>query len=65
MKDGFVIFYSKNDTIYPVATSNEEIELLQIMIPMVFQGKTIKVIDKPQGTIENINPKSNKEERYE
>ena len=62
MKDGFVIFYSKNDTIYPVATNDEEIELLQLMIPMVFQGKTIKVINLRQGNIENINHKTDKEE---
>lgn len=62
MKDGFVIFYSKNDTIYPVAISSEELELLQLMIPIVFQGKTINIIDTPQGTIDIINPKSNKEE---
>lgn len=62
MKDGFVIFYSKNDTIYPVATSDEELDLLQLMIPMVFQGEKIKVIDIPQGTIENINSRTSKEE---
>lgn len=54
MNDKFIIFYVKNDITYPVTLSQEQFDMLQLMIPMVFQGKTINVINEPQGTIEYL-----------
>jgi len=54
MKNGdFAIFYIKDGQLYPVAISEEQHNMLQIMIPATL-GKKIQVLDKPQGELINL-----------
>lgn len=57
MNNQFALFYIKEDQLYPVAMSQDEFEMLQVVIPMVFQGNKVTVIDKPQGTVDFLKPK--------
>jgi hypothetical protein len=55
MEDGtFIIFYVKNNQMYPVMITKEQHELIQMFIPNIL-GKNIQVFDKPQGTVEILN----------
>jgi hypothetical protein len=49
----FVIFYIKDNQLYPVGLSKDEHAMLQITIPAVL-GKEIKVLDRPQGQVINL-----------
>ena len=54
MKNGdFAIFYIKDGQLYPVAISEEQHQMLQMMIPATL-GNDIKVIDRPQGELINL-----------
>jgi len=55
MKDGLVLFYVKNDTLYPVIMSKEQQEFWEIMQNIIPQP--IQVLDKPQGKIELLGGK--------
>lgn len=46
MKDGVVLFYCKEDTLYPVALNESEYNMLQMMVKAF---EPLKIIDKPQG----------------
>jgi hypothetical protein len=51
MKNGdFAIFYIKEGQLYPVAISDEQNTMLQMMIPATL-GNKIQVLDKPQGEL--------------
>lgn len=54
MDKQFVIFYVKENKIYPVVMSEEQRHILNdIAVPLVFSDtKTVQVIDKPCGEIE-------------
>lgn len=54
MEDGIVIFYSKNDVLYPVALTEEQSEAFQLLQSIIFQNKLRVIFDKPQGTIKNL-----------
>ena len=48
----FVLFYSKDDQIYPVVMSEEQFGILNdIAVKLVFSDGTVKVIDKSCGTV--------------
>lgn len=53
MKDGLVLFYMKDDTLYPVMMSQEQVdtfEMIQMLLP-----QPIKVAwDQPQGKADNL-----------
>jgi hypothetical protein len=58
MKDGLVLFYIKNDTLYPVMLTQEQVDTFEIIQGLIPQP--IRVVwDKPQGKIENIIPNKN------
>jgi len=51
LEDGLILMYIKDGKIYPIAMSQEQYDLLQVL------GKAfepIKVIDKPQGEAVNL-----------
>jgi len=53
VKDGLALFYIKDDTLYPVAMTKEQVdvfEMLQGLIP----GKLRVCSDKPQGSAINL-----------
>ncbi len=55
MKDGMILFYVKDGEVLPVAMSNEQHQMLQTVMPIVFGNETIQVVgNKPQGTVENL-----------
>ena len=54
VKDGdFVVFYVKNNEIYPVVINPDTHQALQLIVPAAL-GNNIKVIDKPQGELINL-----------
>ena len=52
VKDGIVIMYCKDGTIYPVGLKQEQLEILDLSIGMFLDGITI--INKPVGKILNL-----------
>ena len=54
MKDGFVLFYVKDDEVLPVAMNQDQMDAFQFLAPLAFAGEEIKVINKSQGKIENL-----------
>jgi len=61
MKDQFVLMYVKNNQIYPVVFSDSQTEILQSLIPAVFDGKPVKVVtDMPIGRAEVLKGKKEK-----
>ena len=53
VKDGIVIMYCKDGTIYPVGLKQEQLEMLDLSLGIFFQG-TLKVINKPLGKVSNL-----------
>lgn len=51
MKDGIVIFYCKDDVIYPVSLSVEQQQTLEIIEHLL---SPIRYVDKPQGPAINL-----------
>lgn len=51
--DGLVLMYCKDGVIYPVALTQEQIEMLDMGIGMFIQGKLNVISDKPIGKIIN------------
>ena len=51
MKDGFILFYVKDNNLLPVRIDDEQTKTLQDFIPVIFQKKIIYVIDKPIGKV--------------
>ena len=61
MKDQFVLMYVKKNQIYPVVFSDSQTEILQSLIPTIFDGKPIKVVtDMPMGRAEILKGKKEK-----
>lgn len=54
MKDGVVLMYVKDNTIYPVGMTQEQLDMLQLMVKGIFGEQPLKVIDKPQGEAVNL-----------
>lgn len=53
MKDGLVLFYMKDDTLYPVIFTQEQVDTFEIIQGLIPQP--IRVVwDKPQGKVENL-----------
>lgn len=54
MNDGdFVIFYIKNNQLYPVLITKDEHQMLQLTIPSIL-SKNIKIVNEPQGIVTNL-----------
>lgn len=53
MKDGFVVFYVKDDIGYPVAMNEEQLTMINIVCEGIFKPK-VTIIDNPIGKIENL-----------
>ncbi len=56
MKDGFVLFYVKDDKIHPVGITHEELSDLQEVIPCIIK-QPIKILEESCGRIYNMNTK--------
>ncbi|MCK5600689.1 hypothetical protein KAR91_02400 [Candidatus Pacearchaeota archaeon] len=55
MKDGIILFYVKDNEVLPVAMSNEQHQMLQMVLTMVFGDDPVQIIkNKSQGTVENL-----------
>lgn len=52
--DGLILMYVKNGTIYPVAMTQEQWDLLRIIVPIAILDGKINLIDKPQGQAVNM-----------
>lgn len=61
MDGQFIIMYLKDGQLYPVAMSQENIDSLQFMMPIIFNGK-ITVINSPQASAKLMTGKEFKEE---
>lgn len=48
MKDGFVVFYVKDDIGYPVAMNEGQLTMINIVCEGLFKPK-VTIIDKPIG----------------
>jgi len=59
MKDGLVLFYVKDDEIYPVALTKEQDEVFE-MIRGLIPGALRVCSDKPQGNAINLLESRNK-----
>lgn len=55
MNDKFCIFYIKDNEAYPVVMSNEQFEMLQLMVKGIYGNETVNVINKPIGEIKEMN----------
>lgn len=55
MKDGLILFYIKDNTVYPVVLSKEQDEMLQMLGNVITGGEPLKVLDKPLGTAYNLS----------
>ena len=58
IKDGIVIMYCKDGTIYPVGLKQEQLEILDLSIGMFLEKLTI--INKPLGKVSNLMKDDNK-----
>jgi hypothetical protein len=54
MKDGFILLYNKDNVLYPVALSNDEDSIIQLLIKSALGGKVVLDKDNPQGTAVNL-----------
>lgn len=53
MKDGLVLFYMKDDILYPVMMTKEQVDTFE-MIQMLLPQPIRVAFDKPQGKAENL-----------
>ena len=54
-KDGIVLMYCKDKTLYPVGLTNEQVSRLDAILEISFSGTTLHVLmDKPQGSATNL-----------
>lgn len=61
MKDGLILMYVKDGTIYPIAMTSEQLDVLQILGGAVFDGEPVIVINKPQGKAVDVMDEYRKE----
>lgn len=55
--DGFVIMYAKDKTIYPVALTKDQVEMLDMTLGIALSNEPVAVIfAKPMGEIMPMNP---------
>lgn len=54
MEDGFVIFYNKDGTLYPVALTESQHSLIQIMIGSALGNRVVCDFNNPQGKARNL-----------
>lgn len=55
MKDGLVLFYMKDNILYPVALDKEGYNMLQFIGNSITGGKPLRVLlDKPMGEAVNL-----------
>lgn len=52
--DGFVLMYVKDNELYPVAISSDQLEALRFLVPAMIPGTISIVMDKPQGKAINL-----------
>jgi hypothetical protein len=53
MKDGFILMYVKDGVIYPVALTEEQLEVVRLLVKAV-PGTVTIIKDKPQGDAVNL-----------
>lgn len=53
MKNGLILMYVKEGEVYPVALTEEQYEMLQLMGGSILNGK-IRLINEPQGKAVNL-----------
>lgn len=53
MKDGFVVFYVKDEIGYPVAMNEEQLNMINFVCDGLFKPQ-VTLIDKPIGKVENL-----------
>lgn len=58
MKDGFVVFYVKEEIGYPVAMTEEQLTMINIVCEGLFKPQ-VTIIDKPIGKVENLIKQKN------
>ncbi|MGG0793759.1 hypothetical protein ABE137_07105 [Brevibacillus laterosporus] len=52
IKDGLVLLYVKNETIYPIALTKEQYEAFEVM--QFLMSDALHVIDKPIAKVKNL-----------
>ncbi|MGG0754946.1 hypothetical protein [Brevibacillus laterosporus] len=52
IKDGLVLLYVKNETIYPIALTKEQYEAFEVM--QFLMSGALHVIDKPMAKVNNL-----------
>ncbi len=57
MKDGIVLFYCKDDILYPVALTAEQQQILEMTSSLFSPLKVVQ--DRPQGKAVNLMEKAN------
>ena len=65
MKDGFILFYVKDNNLLPVRINDEQTKTLQDFIPVIFQEEKIYVIDNPIGKVIDKEIKETKNENVD
>jgi hypothetical protein len=48
MKDGLVMFYMKDETLYPIVMNEENAEMFRLLQPAIFPDGVKVVFDNPQ-----------------
>lgn len=54
MKDGFILFYVKDNEVLPVAMNQEKLDMLQTVVPIIFGEETPQVFNKSMGEVEDL-----------
>jgi hypothetical protein len=53
MRDGLILMYVKEGEVFPVAMTEEQYEMIQLMGGSILNGK-IRLINEPQGKATNL-----------
>jgi hypothetical protein len=61
MNDQVILMYVRNDELLPVALSESQMAMLQMMIPAILGGEPLRVVNKPQGKVVNLIEELRKE----
>lgn len=54
MDKGLVLMYVQDGELYPVAMTENQYQMLQMLAPAIFGDNPIKVINQSQGKITNL-----------
>jgi len=58
VNDGFVLFYVKDENVYPIALTKEQMQMLDIVIPTAL-GSKVNIVDMPMATVKNLKDENN------